>query len=132
MFEYLFYQKHQNQDNMVDISTLWPCKQVFFLNVKRANYIALIWKKANVAKPLLPPITDHGWNEYGSLTWTSKTFPEEVGEILFDKEFDSNDYIDDNRESEGKEDIWLSPALFSFTMYFLFKHSPFFIILVSF
>ena len=97
----------------------------FFLNVKRANYIALIWKKSNVAKPVLPPITDHGWNEYGSLTWTSKIFPEEVEEILFDEEFDSIDYIDDNRESEGKGDIWLSPALFSFTMYFLFKHTSF-------
>ena len=117
---------------MVDISTLWPCKQVFFLNVKRANYIALICKKANVAKPVLPRIPDHGWNEYGSLTWTSKIFPEEVEEILFEEEFDSNHYIDDNRESEGEEDIWLSPALFSFTMYFLFKHTPFFIIIVSF
>ena len=132
MFEYLFYQKHQNQDNMVDISTLWPCKQVFFLNVKRANYIALICKKANVAKPVLPRIPDHGWNEYGSLTWTSKIFPEEVEEILFDGEFDSNDYIDNNRESESEKDIWISPAWLSFTMYFLFKHTPFFIIIVSF
>ena len=45
---------------MIDMSTLPPCKQVLFLNVKCANYIALIWKKANVAKPVLPPITDHG------------------------------------------------------------------------
>ena len=125
MFEYLFYQKHQNQDNMVDISTLWPCKQVFFLNVKRANYIALICKKTNVAKPVLPRIPDHGWNEYGSLTWTSKIFPEEVEEILFDGEFDSNDYIDNNRESESEKDIWLSPVWLSFTMYFLFKRTPF-------
>ena len=60
MFEYLFYQKYQNQDDMIDMSTLPPCKQVVFLNVKRANYIALIWKKANVAKPVLPRIPDHG------------------------------------------------------------------------
>ena len=36
--------------------------------VKCVNYIASIWKKTNVAKPVLPPITDHGWNEDGSLT----------------------------------------------------------------
>ena len=29
----------------------------FFLHVKRANYIASIWKKSNVAKPLLPLTT---------------------------------------------------------------------------
>ena len=97
----------------------------FFLNVKRANYIALIWKKSNVAKPVFPPVTDHGWNEYGSLTWIPKIFPKEAEEILLDEEFDSIDYIDDNRENEDKGDIWLSPALFSFTMYFLFKHTSF-------
>ena len=62
-------------------------------------------KKANVAKPVFPPITDHGWNEDGSLTWTSEIFPEVVGEILFDEEFDNNDYVDDSGESEDMEDI---------------------------
>ena len=80
----LFYQKHQSQNKILDISTLPPCELVLFLHVKRANYIASIWKKANVAKPALPPITDHGWNEDGSLTWTSEIFPEVAGEILFD------------------------------------------------
>ena len=74
-------------------------------------------KKANVAKPVFPPITDHGWNEDGSLTWTSEIFPEVVGEILFDEEFDNNDYVDDSGESEDVEDIWLGPVLFSFTVY---------------
>ena len=85
-----------------------------FLCVKRANYIALIWKKANVATPVLPPITDHGWNEDEKLTWTSEVFPEEV---LFEDEFDTNDYIDDSRESDDEEDIWLSPVLSGFAIY---------------
>ena len=25
-------------------------------------------KKTNIANPVLPPVTDHGWNEDGSLT----------------------------------------------------------------
>ena len=87
------------------MSTLPPCERVLFLHVKRANYIASIWKKANVAKSVLPPITDHGWNEDGSLTWTSEIFAEEVEEILFDDEFDTNDYIDDSGESDNEEDI---------------------------
>ena len=101
----LFHQNYQNQNKIVDMSTLPPCERVLFLYVKRANYIASIWKKANVAKPALPPITDHGWNEDGSLTWTSELFPEEVQEILFDDEFDINDYIDDSGESDDEEDI---------------------------
>ena len=76
-----------------------------FLHVKRANYIASIWKKANVVKPVLPPFTNHNWNEKGSLTFTSDIFPEEVKEILFDDEFDNKDYIDDSGESNNEEDI---------------------------
>ena len=77
----LFHQKYQNQNKIVDMSTLLPCERVLFLHVKRANYIASIWKKANVAKPVLSPITDNGWNEDGSLTWISEIFPEEVEEF---------------------------------------------------
>ena len=111
----LVYRKYQNQNKIVDMSTLPPGERVLFLHVKRVNYIASIWKKANVAKPALPPIAGHGWN--GSLTWTSEIFPEEVEEILFDDEFDTNDYIDDRGESDDEKDIWLSPVLFSITMY---------------
>ena len=102
------------QNKIVDIPTLPPCERVLFLFVKRANYIALIWKKANVETPVLPPITDHGWNEDERLTWTSEVFPEEV---LFEDEFDTNDYIDDSRESDDEEDVWLSPVLSGFTIY---------------
>ena len=56
----LFYQKYQNQNKIVDISTLPPCRRVLFFHVTCTNYIASIWKKTNVAKPVLPPITDHG------------------------------------------------------------------------
>ena len=101
----IFYKKHQNQNKIVDMSTLPPCEQVLLLHVKRANYIASIWKKANVAKPVLPPIIDHGWNDDGSLTWVSDIYPEEVEEVLLDEEFDNNDYIEDSGESDDEEDV---------------------------
>ena len=113
----LFYQKYQNQSKIVYMSTLPPCKWVLFPHVNRPDCITSIWKKANVAKPVLPPITGHGWNEDRSLTWTSEIFPEEVEEILFNDEFDTIDYIDDSEESDDEEDIRLSPVLFDFTMY---------------
>ena len=108
----LLYQNYQNQNKIVDMSTLPPCERILFLHVKRVNYIASICKKANVAKLVLPPITDHGWNEDESLTWASEIFPEEVEETLFD-----DDHIDDSGESDDEEDIWLCTVLFGFTMY---------------
>ena len=103
--DYLFYQKHQSQNEIVEMSTLPPCELVLFLHVKRVEYIASIWKKTNVAKPVLSPTPDHGWNEDGNLTWTSEIFPEEDEKNLFDEKFDSNNYIDDSGESEVEEDI---------------------------
>ena len=50
----LFYQKHQSQNKILDISTLPPCELVLFLHVKRANYIASIWKKSKCSKACLP------------------------------------------------------------------------------
>ena len=79
-FDFL-YQNYQNQNKIVDMSTLPPCERILFLYVKRVNYIASIWKKANVAKLVLPPITDYGWNEDESLTWASEIFPEEVKKL---------------------------------------------------
>ena len=100
-----FYQKYQNQNKILVMSTLPLCEGVSFLHVERANYIASIWKKANVAKPALPPFTDNGWNKDGCLTWISDIFSQEVEKILFDDEFDNNDYIDDSGESDDEEDI---------------------------
>ena len=87
------------------MSTLTPRKQVLFLHVKGANYIASIQKKANVAEPVLPPVIGHGWNKDGSLIWTLEIFSEKVEEIIQDKEIHSNDYIADSGESENEEDI---------------------------
>ena len=57
------------------------------------------------SKPVLPPVTDNDWNEDGRLTWTSEIFPKEVEEILFNDEFDTDDYIDDSGESDDEEHI---------------------------
>ena len=75
-----------------------------FIHVKRASYIASVWKKANVAMLALPPITAHGWNKDGTLTWTYKIFPKEVEEILFDDKSDTNDCIYGSRENDDEED----------------------------
>ena len=52
----------------------------------------------------LPPITAHGWNKDGTLTWTYKIFPEEVEEILFNDKSDTNDCIYGSRENDDEED----------------------------
>ena len=48
--------------NGVDMSHLPPCRESLKMHVRRANYQALIWKKADQATPSIPLPDGHGWN----------------------------------------------------------------------
>ena len=61
--------------NGVDMSLLPPCRESLKMHVRRANYQALIWKKADQATPSIPGPDGHGWkaNVEGELEiyWTN-------------------------------------------------------------
>ena len=38
-----------------------PTKAALLQMIKRANYIAMVWKQCRIAKPILPDPTSHGW-----------------------------------------------------------------------
>ena len=46
--------------NVVDISLLPPCRENLKMHVRRANYQAPIWKKADQATPSIPGPDGHG------------------------------------------------------------------------
>ena len=48
--------------NSVDMSLLPPYQESLKMHVRRANYQALIWKKADQATPSIPGPDRHGWN----------------------------------------------------------------------
>ena len=61
--------------NGVDMSLLPSCRESLKMHVRRANYEALIWKKADQATPIIPGPDGHGWNtnvEGGlAICWTN-------------------------------------------------------------
>ena len=69
-----------------------PCRSVLKLHTHRANYVAKIWKSTMEIEVNCPDITQHGWNEDGSIKWIENVFPGDIEEILlhenFEKEFD--------------------------------------------
>ena len=73
--------------NSVDVSLLPPCQESLKMHVRRANYQALTWKKADQATPIIPGPDGHGWNTNikGELEicWTnSNLMPQELADII--------------------------------------------------
>ena len=74
-------------NNGVDMSLLPPCQESLKMHVTRANYQALIWKKADQATPSILGPDGHGWNTIvkGGLEigWTNgNLMPQELADII--------------------------------------------------
>ena len=93
--------------NGVDMSLLPPCRESLKMHVRRANYQALIWKKADQATPSIPGPEGHGWNTNveGELEicWTNgNLMPQELADIITDP---LNPSSEDEDVSVDYEDI---------------------------
>ena len=85
------------------MSLLPPCRVVLRLHIRRANFVAAIWKRATEAIIDVPPVTTSGWREDGLIHWIGEAFPSEIEDILLDDEFDAQDYeCGGECESEGE------------------------------
>ena len=83
------------------MSLLPPCRESLKMHVRRANYQALIWKKADQATPRIPGPDGLGWNTNveGELEicWTNGNLtPQELADIAIDPL---------NPSSENEEDV---------------------------
>ena len=65
-----------------DLSLLPPCRRLLFFHLKRANYIARIWKLCFQAIIDFRDISNRGWNGDGTFHWTTEDFPDDINEIL--------------------------------------------------
>ena len=80
-------QERLTSYNVVDMSLLPPCRESLKMHVRRANYQALIWKKANEATPSIPGPDGHGWNTNNEgeleICWTNgNLMPQELADII--------------------------------------------------
>ena len=99
----LFHRKYNNQNKIVDMSSLPPCESVLKLHIMRANYVACLWKKSKIAMIDLPNVIYHGWQPDGQIQWIQddNIYPQDVEDILFD---DKNYDVDDVGDEDGESD----------------------------
>jgi hypothetical protein len=102
----------------LDAGMLPPCKNVLMQKIARCNYVAYLWKHADMRDPLenMQP-TDHGWKEvdgvYLPLWFTGSQMPAVLSETMepedvTDAEEDDCDerdnFTDDESEDERESD----------------------------
>ena len=94
-------KKLRQENKVVDLATLPPCKSVLKLHILRANAVAKIWKCTNAPIINVPDLKDHGWNSDGEIQWLDDAFPDDINEMLFDPPF--NDEIEFGSEDESND-----------------------------
>ena len=99
----IFKKKYDNEEKTVDMSVLPPCESVFRLHCERENYLAAIWKRANMSQPFYPDAVHYGWNTDKSILWVNDIFPDEIETILLDSRYDPDDVNDAHGDSEDEE-----------------------------
>ena len=100
----LFEKKYMKNGKIIDMALLPPCKSVLLLHMKRANYVAKIWKSSLTCWLESDDITKHAWLPDGSTIWVDDIFPCVVQEILCDPKFVEEDVGEDELSDDDEED----------------------------
>jgi hypothetical protein len=78
----MFTKKYTNKNRVIDLSALPPCHSLLIKHVKRANFVAAMWKRTESRNLDLQDITDHGWNIDGTIDYIDEVCPADVTELL--------------------------------------------------
>ena len=118
----IFQQKYKPTDpdspldniKGIDSGMLPPCSNVLMQKIARCNYVAYLWKHANLRDPLenIQP-TDHGWKEvdgvYVPVWFTGSQIPAVLSETMeqedvVDEDEDDGDDMDGFTDDESEDE----------------------------
>ncbi|KAG1675210.1 hypothetical protein GQR58_014786 [Nymphon striatum] len=74
------------------------------LHIKRANYVAKIWRSFLTSWLDAEEITESGWLADGEAYWVDDIFPLEIEEILCDQAYNADDDFDEEDEQSSSDD----------------------------
>ena len=109
----IFYKRVSHRKKAPDVALLPLCHSVFILHVRRALFVANMWRSTPTAWLELPEITDFGWEADGTPEWIEEAFPDDIYELIQteDRDFeetvvqsDNDDTSDDESYEESTDD----------------------------
>ena len=96
----IFWQRYNKSKKITELCMLPPCHGNLMLHLKRANYVAYIFKHANQLILNLDTPENHGW-EGNSTQWMTEYFPSNINDILVDANEVVEEEDDDEEEDES-------------------------------
>ena len=100
---HLFKRKYESQCKIIDLSLLPPYKKSLQLHIRRACYVAKIWRLSQTPKFELPSIENHGWTKDYEVKWIETAFHEDLTAILVENDLEEN-IFEETDESSDEED----------------------------
>ena len=71
----IFWRSYSRDNKVIDLSLLPPCQTSLERHIRRANYVARIWRQASHPMMNIQDPQFHGWNEDLSTDWISLPYP---------------------------------------------------------
>ena len=99
----MFMKKQTKENKVIDLSVIPPCFTSLYLQMKRANYVAVVWKRREHPQMLFPRIEEHGWQADCSINWIEEQFPDGISDLLYEEDEYSYQTSDDEND---KSDIY--------------------------
>ena len=78
----IFWNYLKKKKKIVSLSLLPPCKSSPALHIKRANYVAALWRQASNEIIAEESAEQHGWNAGFSLKWARHYLTSPAGILL--------------------------------------------------
>ena len=111
----IFWRSYSRDNEVIDVSLLPPCPTSLERAIRRANYVAKIWRQSSRHMMNIHEPHFHGWNEVLSTDWISVPCPEDISELLLanDEEMtaseseSSDDDTDDDNTSDFEYDVYV-------------------------
>lgn len=101
----IFWRKMSKEHKVVDISLLPPCSSSLQKHTARTNYVATIWRKVWYPIMALEDPQVHGWLPNLKTDWIVEAYPDDVAELLVERDEESDDgYEEDNAYSSSSDD----------------------------
>jgi hypothetical protein len=101
----IFWRKISQEHKVVDISLLPPCSDSLRKHAARANYVARIWRRACYPIMAMEDPQFHGWLPSLATDWIEEAYPEDVSELLVERDVESDgECEEDNAYCSSSDD----------------------------
>ena len=101
---YIFQKKHEEENKLIDLWLIPPCKSSLRFQILWTNFVTSIWKNTHCATINTPDVTEHGWNADGTIELIQEAFLKNITEFLMDEDTEESDDVLSEEDVESNVD----------------------------